>query len=677
MDEHPTTRVPDLRRPWLLDAYVVSVVVPAVVVIGLIAREGIHVEPSVRSAFGVFAVLFVIGEMNTIKWIRLDEGGEVTTTWAYAFGMMLLGSAGATLAVVASACAISDLVDRKPASRLIFNVSQLCLSLAAAHGILAAFGHEGTLAARGDLPASWFVAILLAGAVCFLGNGTLTCIALALHERTSIVSMLRRGMFANLTTDGAMLALAPCFVVVSQRSLMLLPLGLVTAGLVYRSSRSALTNEHAANHDPLTELLNRRAFDARLDEWTSSTQGKHRFGALLLMDLNGFKGINDRLGHHVGDLVLQEVARRLNEGRRQGQLVARLGGDEFAILLTRVVDPAEALARAWDIHRLLTERPMTIGYPVDVGVSIGVAVFPEHGDDPTSLQRHADIAMYIAKRGKLGVARFEPDDNNGHHGRITLVEGLGAGLDRGELVLHYQPQIELATGAVRGVEALVRWQHPTLGLVPPAEFVPLAEQTELIHPLTAFVLEQALLHCREWTLQGLDLTVAVNISAANLRDRRFPEVVASLLASTQVEPWRLELELTENTVIGEAALPIDVLRRLRALGVQLSIDDFGTGYSPLAALTNLPVHGIKIDRTFVKELGRPGNDHIVQALLGLADGFDLSVVAEGVEDRAAYDRLAELGCTYAQGFYISRPLPHIEVARWVKKHHGERLRRAS
>lgn len=666
------------RRVAGLDLYVATVALVSVLVTSAVAGwSGVGVADPQRSAFLVFAALFVIGEVRTLKWLRLDEGGEITTSWSFAFGLLLLAAPGAALLTVATASAVGDLSHRKPLTRVLFNAAQLSLSLAGAYGVLAGFGHVDTLATGAPLEASWFVAVVLAAAVLFLANGALTCVALALHERTSVLAMVRRGIMTNLTTDGAMLALSPCFVVVSQRSLLLLPLALVTATLVYRSSRAALTSEHDASHDVLTELLNRRAFDTRVRELTTAS-ARGRSGALLLIDLDGFKGINDRLGHSAGDHVLQEVARRLVEVRRPGQIAARLGGDEFAVLLTRVVDAAEAEARAREIHAAITQPSVANGFPLQVGASIGVALWPEHGADHGTLQHAADVAMYEAKRTKSGVRLAQATTGATDRGRLAMMTELEGALERDELVLHYQPQLDVTDQRVIGVEALVRWQHPVRGLVSPGEFMPLAEHTELIGPITQYVLRAALQAAARWGREGLDLRVAVNASAGNLHDRRFPEMVARLLAETGVDPSRLEIEITEHTVISDPEMSLAVLHRLRELGVQLAIDDFGTGYASLTALRELPVHSIKIDRSFVRDLGHQPEDlEIVRTIIALAHNLGLSTTAEGVEDDLAYDRLRQLGCEFAQGFLISRPMPGRDVAAWVERATAETRRAAS
>ena len=662
-----------------LDLYVALVAVAAVVAVVAVGLwEGLVVAGPQRAAFAVFAVLFVVGEVRTIKWLRLDEGGEITTSWVFAFGLLLLNAPGAALVTVAIASAVGDASHRKPFVRTAFNAAQLTLSLAAAHTVLSAFGHDATLAAGGKLTPSWFVAVVLASAVLFMGNGALTCVALALHEQTSVAAMLRRGLMTNLTTDGAMLALSPCFVVVSQRSLLLLPLALVTATLVYRSSRAALTSEHAASHDVLTELLNRRAFDVRLREWLATSPGKPRAGALLLIDLDGFKGINDRLGHSAGDVVLQETARRIVDLRQPGLIAARLGGDEFAVLLTRVADARDAEARAWEIHAAITRSSIANGFPIEVGASIGVAIWPEHGEDQESLLHAADIAMYEAKRGHDGVRVAGAAKEPGERGRIALVAELAGALEREELVLHYQPQVDVAGHRVLGVEALVRWQHPVRGLVAPGEFMPLAEHTELIGPITQYVLRMALEQAARWNRLGLDLRVAVNASAGNLHDRRFPDAVARLLAETGVPASSLEIEITENTVISDPEMSIAVLQRLRDLGVHLAIDDFGTGYSSFASLRDLPVDTIKIDRSFVQDLGHRQQAHeIVRTIISLAHGLGMTTIAEGVEDSGAYLRLRAMGCEAAQGFLIGRPMPHDDVAGWIHRYLEQLVREAS
>jgi diguanylate cyclase (GGDEF)-like protein len=388
--------------------------------------------------------------------------------------------------------------------------------------------------------------------------------------------------------------------------------------------------------------------------------------ALLLLDLDSFKEVNDTFGHAAGDRLLQQVAARLQDALPPSDTVARLGGDEFAVLR-----PGEDVAGATlAMQKLLAalEAPVVVeGQALPSQASIGLALFPEHGDDAQTLLRHADVAMYSAKQVHRPYAIYTPARDPYSPSRLDLIAALRQAIALGALRLHYQPKLAVASGAVCGAEALVRWQHPQYGLILPDQFICLAEQTGLIAPLTRWVLEASLRQCRCWQRRGLPLVIAVNLSMWDVHDPEFPDSIARLLRATNVPPDALRVELTESTIMADADHTLDVLTHLAALGVRLSVDDFGTGYSSLSYLTRLPVDELKIDRSFVQHMAIQSHDAaIVASTIGLGRGLGLRVVAEGVEDRETWDLLAGLGCDVAQGYYVSRPLPALAFARWLR-----------
>jgi len=441
---------------------------------------------------------------------------------------------------------------------------------------------------------------------------------------------------------------------------------------VLRSSRRALAaqadaNRHQALHDPLTGLPNRTLLQQRAEGALARAGTAVEPVALLLVDLDRFREINDTLGHHCGDLVLQAVATRLPDVVGPAGTVARLGGDEFAILLPAVPDLRAAIDVADRVRGVLEVAVEVAGTRLDVDASVGVVVSGEHGDDVDTLLRRADIAMYGAKARGLGVCPYEPGLADPDPERLGLLGELRRALDDGELVLHFQPKVALSGGEVVGVEALVRWQHPERGLVPPGLFIPLAEQTALIGPLTRYVLDAALAHCRRWRNAGRSLTVAVNVSARNLLDETFVDDVLELLARWRVPPSALELEVTESAIMADPVRAKRVLSRLAHVGITLSVDDFGAGYTSLAHLKELPVHQLKIDRSFVAALTTERSDAaIVAAVVDLARTLGLHTVAEGVEDQATLDELTRLGCDVAQGYHLSRPLPADQLDVWLR-----------
>jgi diguanylate cyclase (GGDEF)-like protein len=418
--------------------------------------------------------------------------------------------------------------------------------------------------------------------------------------------------------------------------------------------RQAAENLHQATHDSLTGLPNRAAFTERVDAVAARGHG-----AVALLDLDRFKEINDTLGHQAGDAVLREVGPRLVAALGGAAFVAHLGGDEFALLLSGDDPEADALVATTAFDAAITAD----GLPVLIEGSVGLARFPEHGRSAAVLLQRADIAMYEAKRLHARIETYDPAADTSDAERLRMLSELKAGLGRDELVLHFQPKVSLEDRRLLGVEALVRWQHPSRGLLAPAEFVPLAERTGLIRPLTVWVLENAMRQCREWRDAGHDLTVAVNLSVANLLDPNLPSDVARLLGQLRLPPSALELEITESVVMADPARARAVLELLRSMGVRMAIDDFGTGHASLAYLQNLPVEVLKIDRGFVSKMSeRPADEAIVRSTIALAHDLGLEVVAEGVEDEDVARRLAAMGCDTAQGFHLGRPVPAAELA---------------
>jgi diguanylate cyclase len=441
---------------------------------------------------------------------------------------------------------------------------------------------------------------------------------------------------------------------------------LLVLGFQRQLARQAAASQHQALHDPLTRLPNRELFADRVGQAIRTADRQLRPAALLLLDLDRFKDVNDTLGHHHGDLLLNEVATRLAGVLRQVDTVARLGGDEFAVLLPdATADGAVAVAQK---VRSALHQPLTLdGVGLDLDASIGIAVYPDHGGDAAELLQHADVAMYAAKQTHAGFVVYDPAVDQHSPKRLALLGGLRRALERDELVLHYQPKADLHTGQVLGAEALVRWQHPTHGLLGPGEFIPLAERTGLIHPLTRWVLDAALRQAAEWRQAGNHLSMAVNVSTRSLLDRDFPDHVADRLAAWQVPAASLVLEVTESAVMADPALALEILSRLHALGVGLALDDFGTGYSSMAYLKALPVDELKVDRSFVGQMATSTSDAvIVRSTIDLGHNLGLHVVAEGVENQATWEELAALGCDTAQGYHLGRPMPAAELERWLR-----------
>ena len=419
-----------------------------------------------------------------------------------------------------------------------------------------------------------------------------------------------------------------------------------------------------AYRDVLTDLPNRTLFNDRLNVAMENARRTRAPFTVLLMDLDRFKQVNDTLGHHIGDQVLQKTARRLHDILRKSDTIARLGGDEFSILLNGAGAEEGKRIAANMLQEL--EEPIVIGdHSLDVRASIGVAGYPADGEDAETLMRHADSAMYAAKRGNLGFAAYEPAHDGFHKEQLSLLSELRRAIEHDELRLAFQPKIDAHTGEVAGVEALVRWQHPERGAVPPMHFIPFAEQTGFIKSITRWVIEAAVRQCSRWIALGMPLKLAVNISAQALLDPRMPEAILAALERHQVPTGLFGLEVTESGVMQDPATAIGVLKRLRALGIDIAIDDFGTGYSSLAYVKQLEVTELKIDRSFVRNLVQDQKDRaIVLSTIELAHNLELTVVAEGVEDEASVEVLRKLGCDLIQGFVYAKPLAEREFGDW-------------
>jgi diguanylate cyclase (GGDEF)-like protein len=387
--------------------------------------------------------------------------------------------------------------------------------------------------------------------------------------------------------------------------------------------------------------------------------------SLMVIDLDRFKEVNDSFGHAFGDVVLKEVTARWLDALGGGGHLARLGGDEFALLLPSAA-AADALLIASRLRQALHEPFAIGGHEFEIGASIGVATWPDDAADAETLLSHADMAMYAAKQSGSGCLAYRAEHDRHNPDRLALVSELRRGIERGQLLLHFQPQLSFSTGEVVGVEALVRWMHPDRGLVPPDEFIPAAEQSGLIGPLSRWVLDSALRQAREFLDEGHPLQVAVNLSMRNLHDATLPSTIAEMLRRTRVDARWLKIEVTESALMSDPQRTRNVLTQLRDLGVRVSVDDFGTGYATLSYLKGLPADELKIDRAFVRHLGVDASDRaIVRATIGLAHDLGLQVVAEGIEDHASFQMLAAIGCDQAQGYLISRPLGHADLRAWL------------
>jgi len=431
---------------------------------------------------------------------------------------------------------------------------------------------------------------------------------------------------------------------------------------------------HQTLHDQLTGVPNRTLLFDRLSHGILTAKREGKALALMFIDLDNFKEINDSLGHHAGDAVLKTVAERLQSVLRKSDTVARLGGDEFALVLPCMMDPLAAARAATKVLASVGEPTYHAGRLLDVRASLGVALYPAHGQSAEELMRRADIAMYTAKRNRSGYAMYSSQLDEASSAALSLQSELRSAIEANGLALHYQPKLALSDNRVRSVEALARWPHPTRGMVPPDTFVRLAERTGLIKPLTEWVLNTALEQCVAWRRNGLELDLSVNISSINLQDPDFVRTVVTALRNAGARPDWLELEITETAIMADPARAIDMVEQLRASGIRFAIDDFGAGYSSMMYLKKLAVTSIKIDKSFVIDMLADNSDHvIVRSMIGLGHNLGIAVVAEGVESDEILKTLLALGCDVAQGYGIARPMPAADIPAWLERHATDRL----
>ncbi len=605
----------------------------------------------------------VIAELTPLKVVLRAAEGEITASNTFAFALLICyGPAPAAIAF-ALGTILADGIRRKPPERIAFNAAQYIITVAAAGVVLSALSGLPHLDDPTGITPSDLPGIVAAALVFHALNSSFVAGAIALAEKIGFLRYLASDLFLQASTAGLLLGLSPVLVIAADFSIAVLPLLFLPLLAIHRGGRQAIAKEHQALHDALTGLPNRVLFRDRIQQSVRAAERRHGGLAVMIMDLDHFKEVNDTLGHHHGDVLLQEVAERLKTTLRTSDTVARLGGDEFGVLLPEVEGVDDALAVAEVLQSALREPFVVDGLTLEMGGSIGIACHPDHGDHVEVLIQRADIAMYSAKESGRGFSLYEPQQDHYSPRRLSLAGELRSALESGQLELHYQPKADVISGRIIGVEALVRWNHPRHGLLGPEEFVPIAEQTGLIVPLTRWVLAAAMRQCRAWQEQGYELSVAVNLSARSFLDTALAVDIPQLLKVHNIDPTFLELEVTESTIMLDPARATATLERLSEIGLTLSIDDFGTGYSSLANLKRLPVDMIKIDKSFVLEMATEHSDAaIVRSTIELAHNLGLQVIAEGVEDRQIWEELARLGCDFAQGYYLSRPLPADKLA---------------
>ncbi|HEY1711600.1 MAG TPA: EAL domain-containing protein [Solirubrobacteraceae bacterium] len=612
--------------------------------------------------FAVLAGGVVLGEMLPVKIPRRGDDEELTLSASFAMALLLMGGLGPALVAQGAASIVQDIMSKKPALRVRFNLGQYSLSMVAAWLAMKLVAVSPRLDVLHPFQSRQLPAMLLGATAFFLVNAFVVGSAVATYQNVPVVRYFRGSVSFVMITGGVVLLVAPIVLAAAAYTVVIVPLCLAPVLAMYNSVHQSARSEHEARHDSLTGLPNRTAFHETI---TGAIEDATIPAAVLLMDLDRFKEVNDTLGHRYGDLLLVQVAQRFKDVIAGVGQIARLGGDEFAVI-SPGADRQEATALAHRIAGALRDPFELEEMVVDVQASVGIALFPEHGHGVETLLQKADVAMYRAKETRSDVALY--DERHDHHSpaKLALTAELRTAVASEEIVLWYQPELDLRTREVLAVEALVRWDHPRLGVLPPSSFVRMAEATNLIKPLTQRVMEVALLQVAEWHAMGLEIAVAVNISAQVLVDQTFTQQVVAALRRTGVAPQRLKLEVTETALMSDPVTARTVLRELEALGCEISIDDFGTGYSSLAYLADLPVSEVKIDRSFVSRMSAGSSEKvIVNSTIDLAHHLGLRAVAEGVEDWSMLPELEALGCDAAQGYAISHPLASQDATRWL------------
>jgi diguanylate cyclase (GGDEF)-like protein len=650
-------------RPVHIFCVAVGVVGAALVgVLVAVAPPSLELFTSVT--FLALGASVILGELFPLELPRRSGDGEVTVSTMFSFALVLGVGLLPALAAQLTASIVQDIAARKPRWQLLFNIGQYSLSLAAAAAVVRLMlGH--TLVQSGQFQARDLLVVVIAAAAFFTVNLLLVTRATTLYEGTPFARALRTDLVFGLSVGAVLLCLAPVVVTVLQSSPILFPLLFVPLIGVYAGGRQAARTaaaEHMATHDSLTELPNRRWFREVVSKALAG--GGLRNAGLLLVDLNRFKEVNDTLGHHHGDRVLQQLGPRLLSTFRDEDFVARLGGDEFAVFMPEA--DGATVQRVCDELQAALHTPVEAdGISIELDASVGLAWYPAHGNDVDTLLQRADVAMYRAKATQRHLVVYRPEDDYHSPARLGLSSDLRRAIADDELVLHYQPQVDLALGRPVGAEGLVRWNHPQRGLLTPNEFIEVAEHTGIIKDLTYRVIELGLKDLREWHEQGRDLALSLNISVRSLLDRAFPTEVERLLAKYGVDGSALTLELTESSLMVDPDMAMRAMHELSDIGVSFAIDDFGTGYSSLSYLTDLPVRELKIDKSFVLAMNSNARNRIiVHSTIDLARNLGLRTVAEGIEDIDTLNGMRDLGCELAQGYHISRPLPGVDLVGW-------------
>ncbi len=617
----------------------------------------------------VLAAAVLLAELAPVHLGPRD--GEVAASTTFTFALLLSNGAAAAAIAAAVAIVIAGMIDRRPTERVALAAAQSTITLGLAGLVLAQFASVGSPVhfTVFDLPPLAFAAVTMLAV-----GGALSAATMIFRGGRVADRSLWTDVASHTATEGILLGQAPFALLALDYAPVVAPLLVLPLFAVQRAGRHASVSERLALHDTLTGLANRALFADRTTQALLAARRDNTPIAVMLIDLDRFKEINDTLGHHVGDDVLRTMSERFRDVLRDGDTVARLGGDEFAILLPTPKRPEDSLRVATKLREVAC-APISLADDVHVSVdaSIGIAWYPTHGDDVETLMQRADVAMYQAKRGGSGAAFYQRDRDDSSVAKLTLGTLLRSAVEEGAIDVHFQPRVDPVSGTVMGAEALARWTHTERGAIPPTTFIPVAEQTGLIIPLTFHVLHEALRRAGAWHAADLELDISVNVSARALLERTLPARIEGLLRFHQVPAHRLILEVTELATLTQSDSVVPVLERLVALGVTISIDNFGTGLSSLEYLKRLPVGELKIDRSFVLGLATNERDAaIVACAVDLGHRLGLRVVAEGVESVEVRTALTRMGCDQVQGVLFSPAVSaenfEIEARRHLPPH---------
>jgi diguanylate cyclase (GGDEF)-like protein len=665
------------ERERLFFGYVAAVCVVAIVMTAIALPDlGRHLSVD-QYDYWLLAAMAVIGDSRPVTPAGARSSLTVFPSICFTFAILLIWGFAAAVLVQTAAVAVSSIRLRHRLWRAAFNASQYAISFGAASLVLAI--SPGQPFSPGAEP-NWVdvLVAIVAASVWFVVNYLLVTGAVWLRFGGSWWRLFRESIAYDLLTTGSLLLLGTVLVGASRTSWALIPLVIVPLIAVNRMARLASERDRVADTDPLTGLANRTALMAGVDEQVAASgqrsageHRQHRF-ALLVLDIDRFKYVNDALGHEVGDRLLIEIGARLSRVAGEDGLVARLGGDEFALVASGAGDLVVARDVAGRISDLLSVPVVLDGLSLDVGGSIGIAMYPDHGGDFVTLMRHADVAMYDAKMRGDAIAVYEPESDHNSPARLGLLADLRRALEdpeSTEVAFYYQPQVEMESGAVVGVEALLRWHHPVRGLIDPEELIRVAEHSGVMRLLTLRVIDDVIAQLAKWRAAGLTLRASINVSVRDLHTGEIVDRLADRLALHDVAPDLIQLEITEGALMADPRRVLATLQRLDKVGIALSLDDFGTGYSSMQHLRRLPLDEVKIDRSFVLGMVHDSDDEaIVRSIIELAGALGLRVVAEGVEDDRTRRLLLAAGCHVAQGWFYARPMPADDLAGWLNRY---------